>query len=91
MNKTELVNEIANRADLSKHDAHEALDAILSTIVDAVAKGDTVTVVGFGTFEKQHYAARQGRNPQTGETITIPASYRPHFKAGKNFKDAVKG
>ncbi len=89
MNKVELVAAVAEKTGLSKKDAEKAVAAVLDTVVDAVAKGDKVQVVGFGTFEVRARAARTGRNPQTKETITIPASKQPVFKAGKAFKDAV--
>lgn len=89
MNKVELVAAVAEKADLSKKDAEKAVAAVLDTVVAAVAKEDKVQLVGFGTFEVRARAARTGRNPQTKETITIPASKAPVFKAGKAFKDAV--
>jgi len=90
MNKTELIASIADKANLTKKDAGEALDALLGTITDALKKGDKVSVVGFGTFETRHRAARKGKNPQTGAEVDIPAANVPAFKAGKAFKDAVK-
>ncbi len=89
MNKVELVAAVAEKANLTKKDAEKALAAVLDTIVDAVADGDKVALVGFGTFETRERAARTGRNPRTNETITIAASKQPAFKAGKAFKDAV--
>lgn len=89
MNKVELVASVAEKAGLSKKDAEKAVAAVLDTVVDAVAKDDKVQLVGFGTFEVRTRAARTGRNPQTKQTITIPASKAPVFKAGKAFKDAV--
>ena len=89
MNKVELVAAVAEKANLSKKDAEKAVAAVLDTVVAAVAKEDKVQLVGFGTFEVRARAARTGRNPQTKETITIPASKAPVFKAGKAFKDAV--
>lgn len=89
MNKVELVAAVAEKADLSKKDAEKALGAVLDAIVEAVAAGDKVSLVGFGTFEARCRAARTGRNPRTKETITIPASKQPAFKAGKAFKDTV--
>ena len=89
MNKVELVAAIAEKSGLSKKDAEKALAATLDTIVAAVKKGDKVALVGFGTFEARKRGARVGRNPQTKETIKIPASKVPAFKAGKGFKDAV--
>ncbi|MBO5948125.1 HU family DNA-binding protein [bacterium] len=90
MNKEELVKEIAKSAKLSQKDAAEALEATMATIQTAVAKGQKVTLVGFGTFEPRKRAARTGRNPQTGATIKIAAKTVPAFSAGKKFKDAVK-
>jgi len=89
MNKAELIDAVASSADLSKADATRAVDAVIDTITDTLRKGDSVTLVGFGTFEVRARAARAGRNPQTGETIQIKASNSPAFKAGKAFKDAV--
>lgn len=89
MNKVELVAAIAEKSGLSKKDAEKALAATLDAIVDAVKKGDKVALVGFGTFESRKRGARVGRNPRTKETIKIPASKVPAFKAGKGFKDAV--
>lgn len=89
MNKTELIEAVAGSADLSKADAAGAVDAVIDTIAETLRKGDSVTLVGFGTFEVRHRAARTGRNPQTGETMQIKASNAPAFKAGKALKDAV--
>ncbi len=89
MNKAELVESVANAADLSKADAARAIDAVVESITKALKKGQQVSVVGFGTFSVKHRAARNGRNPQTGETIKIAASNVPGFKAGKALKDAV--
>ena len=89
MNKVELVAAIAEKSGLSKKDAEKALAATLDSIVAAVKKGDKVALVGFGTFESRERGARVGRNPRTKETIKIPASKVPAFKAGKGFKDAV--
>jgi DNA-binding protein HU-beta len=89
MNKAELVESVANAADLSKADAGRAVDAVVESITKALKKGQQVSVVGFGTFSVKHRAARSGRNPQTGETIKIKASNVPGFKAGKALKDAV--
>ena len=89
MNKNELIDEIAAEADLSKASAGRALDAAISAISGALAKQDTVSLVGFGTFSVKHRAAREGRNPRSGETIQIAASNTPAFKAGKALKDAV--
>jgi DNA-binding protein HU-beta len=89
MNKAELIDAVASSADLSKADATRAVDAVVDNITESLRKGDSVTLVGFGTFEVRERAARSGRNPQTGETIRIKASRAPAFKAGKAFKDAV--
>lgn len=89
MNKGELIEKVADKADLSKADAGRAVDAIIEAISKALKKGDQVSLVGFGTFAVKKRAARQGRNPRTGETIQISASKVPGFKAGKALKDAV--
>jgi DNA-binding protein HU-beta len=89
MNKTELIDAVAETADLSKADAGRAVDAVISSITKALKSGDSVTVVGFGTFQVRERAARSGRNPKTGDTIQINASKNPAFKAGKALKDAV--
>jgi DNA-binding protein HU-beta len=89
MNKAELIDAVAEAADISKSDAGKAVEAVTQTIADTLAKGDQVAVVGFGTFAVKHRAARAGRNPKTGETIQIKASNVPSFKAGKALKDAV--
>lgn len=88
MNKNDLITAIAEQADLSKAAAGNALNAITDTITKALAEGDSVTFVGFGTFSVKDRAARSGRNPQTGETIQIAAAKVPGFKAGKALKDA---
>ena len=89
MNKTELIAEVANKACLSRKDAEKALGAVVETITEAVVKGDKVQLVGFGSFETKQREARTGRNPKTKETIEIPATRVPVFKAGKALKDAV--
>ena len=89
MNKTELIDAVADEAEVSKAEAGRAVDAVISSITKALKKGDSVTLVGFGTFEVRSRAARQGRNPKTGETINIPAAKVPAFKAGKGLKDAI--
>ena len=89
MNKVELVEAMAKKADISKKDAEAALKAFTSTVESALKKGDKVQLVGFGTFEVSKRAARKGRNPQTGEEMKIKASKTPKFKAGKAFKDAL--
>jgi len=90
MNKSELIDAISDTAELTKADAGRALDATIQAISKALKKGDTVSLVGFGTFSVKKRAARTGRNPATGETIKIKASKTPSFKAGKGFKDAIK-
>jgi DNA-binding protein HU-beta len=91
VNKTELIDAIAAAADLPKASAGRALDAVVDSITEALKKGDQVTLVGFGTFAVKARAAREGRNPQTGQTIQIKASNVPGFKPGKALKDAVNG
>ena len=90
MNKGELIEKIAEGAKLSKKDASAALDETLNAIGNALKAGDSVTLVGFGTFSVKERAAREGRNPRTGETVKIKASKSPAFKAGKTLKDKVK-
>jgi DNA-binding protein HU-beta len=89
MNKTDLINEVA-KVVKTKKDAQAALDAVLSSIAEALKKGDSVSLVGFGTFKVTERKARKGRNPQTGQEIYIAASKVPKFVAGKGLKDAVK-
>ncbi len=89
MNKTELVEKIAEKSDLSKKDAEKALNAFIDAVTEAVAKDDKVQLIGFGTFERRRREERAGRDPRTGNPITIPASNTPAFKAGKAFKEAV--
>lgn len=89
MNKTELVEAIAESADIPKAAAGRALDGMVDAITGALKDGDTVSVIGFGTFLVRDRAARTGRNPKTGEAIQIKASKSPAFKAGKALKDAV--
>ena len=89
MNKTELVAAMADQAGLSKKDAEKALKAFIDTVTEELKNGGKVQLVGFGTFEVAERAERQGRNPKTGEAITIPASKSPKFKAGKALKDIV--
>ena len=93
MNKSELVDAMADKADLSKADAERALNAFTDAVTETLAQDndEKITLVGFGTFSTSERAARTGRNPQTGETINIPATVVPKFKAGKSLKDAVKG
>lgn len=90
MKKTELIAAVAEKAGLSKKDADAAVAAFLETVVDALKADDKIQLVGFGTFEVRNRPARTGRNPQTKETITIPASKVPAFKAGKALKEAIK-
>jgi len=90
MKKTELINHVAETASLSKADAGAAVDAVLSGVTGALAAGDSVSLVGFGTFSVTERAARTARNPRTGEPIEVAASKAPKFKAGKGLKDAVK-
>jgi DNA-binding protein HU-beta len=89
MNKGDFVGHVADAAELSKADAARAVDAMIDVITKALKKGDTITLVGFGTFSVRKRAARMGRNPQTKEEIKIKASKNPAFKAGKALKDAV--
>ena len=89
MNRTELVAAMAERANLSKKDAEAALKAFTEVVAEDLKNGGKVQLVGFGTFEVSERAAREGRNPQTGEPMTIAACKAPKFKAGKAFKDAI--
>ena len=89
MKKDELIAKMAEKADLSKKEAVAAIKAFIETTQEALAEGDSISLVGFGTFAVSERAAREGRNPRTGETMQIPASKAPTFKAGKGFKDAV--
>jgi len=89
MNKTELISAIAEKAELSKKDADKALKAFTDIVAEELKKGEKIQLVGFGTFEVSERAAREGRNPQTGETMKIAASKAPKFKAGKALKDAI--
>ena len=89
MNKTELIKAIATKAELSNKDAATALDATIAAITEALKAGENVQLIGFGTFEVRTRAARQGRNPATGETIQIGESKVPAFKPGKALKDAI--
>jgi DNA-binding protein HU-beta len=91
VNKTELIEIVAKEADLSKAAAGKALDAVIAVVTKAVSKGDTVTLVGFGTFKSSKRAARVGRNPQTGKELKIAATTVPRFTAGAGFKAAVSG
>ena len=89
MNKSELVAAIAEKTELSKKDSEKALKAFVDVVTEELAKGGKIQLVGFGTFSVAQRAAREGRNPQTNETMTIAASKAPKFKAGKALKDAV--
>ena len=90
MNKTELVAAVAAKAELSKKDAEAAVNAVFDSVKDALAEGDKVSLIGFGTFSVKTRAARTGLNPRTKETIEIPESKVPAFRAGSALKDAVK-
>jgi len=90
MNKSDLINAIATHSGLTKVDAGRALEALVQTIESTLKSGDSIALVGFGTFEVKERAERIGRNPQTGEAITIAAAKIPSFKAGKGLKDAVQ-
>jgi DNA-binding protein HU-beta len=89
MTKADFIEAIADNAEMTKADAGRAVDAMIAAVTKALKKGDTVTLVGFGTFSVRKRAARTGRNPRTGENIKIKASKNPTFKAGKALKDAV--
>ena len=89
MTKAELVAKIAEKAGLSKKDAEAALNAFMDSVKEALSAGEKVSLVGFGTFEVVERAERKGRNPQTGEEITIPATKAPKFRPGKGLKEAV--
>ena len=91
MNKAELIEAVAKQANLSKADAERALNATTDSIKKALKKGDTVQLIGFGSFGVVKRSARKGRNPQTGETIKIKASKAPKFTPGKAFKEAIRG
>ena len=90
MNKTELIAAVAEKAELSKKDAEAAVSAVFEAVTEALKDGDKVALAGFGTFDVKTRAARTGLNPRTKETIQIPATKVPFFKAGKPLKDAVK-
>lgn len=89
MNKTELIAAVAEKAEISKKDAEKAVKAFTDVVAEELVKGEKVQLVGFGTFEVSERAAREGRNPQTGETMQIKASKSPKFTAGKALKDAL--
>ncbi len=89
MNKGELIDAVAEKAEVSKKDADAVVTATIEAIMEAVASGDKVSLVGFGSFEPRDRAAREGRNPKTGETLKIAATTVPGFSAGKGFKQMV--
>jgi len=89
MNKTELIAAMAEKAEMSKKDAEKALNAFVESVGEELRDGGKVQIIGFGTFEVSERAAREGRNPQTGETMKIKASKSPKFKAGKQLKDSL--
>ena len=90
MNKVELIGAVASKSEISKKDVEKVINAFTNIVTDTLVDGDKVAITGFGTFEVVERAERQGRNPATGEAITIAASKSPKFKAGKALKDAVK-
>lgn len=90
MNKTDLINKVAEKTGFTKKDTETHVNAVLDTIQETLAAGEDVQLIGFGTFEVRDRAERNGRNPQTGETITVPAGKVPAFKAGTKLKGAVK-
>ena len=89
MTKTELINAVAEKAELTKKDADKAVSAVIDTITESLAKGEKIQLVGFGTFEVRERAAKEGINPATKEKMNIPAKKVPAFKAGKTLKDVV--
>lgn len=89
MNKSEFILKIAENANLTKAEAERVLNATTKSIEEVLASGDSIALTGFGTFQVKERSERTGRNPQTGEAITIPASKTPHFKPGKNLKESV--
>lgn len=89
MNKSELIEAVATKTEASKAAAGKAIDAVLDAVMEAVTKGDSVSLIGFGTFEARKRAARNGKNPATGAAIKIAATTVPAFRAGKSFKDKV--
>lgn len=90
MKKAELIDAVATKLELTKQDTKKAVDALLETISNTLANEEKIQLIGFGTFEVRERAARTGRNPQTGEEMTIPASKVPAFKPGKELKEALK-
>ena len=91
MNKTELIAEVAKKCGMSKKDAEKAVSATFDTIAEVLCAGDKVQLVGFGSFETKQREARTGRNPRTGATVEVPAKFVPHFRAGKEIRDAMNG
>jgi DNA-binding protein HU-beta len=89
MNKAELIEAAATKVQTTQKQTNALLNALLESIIEAVASGDKVTIVGFGSFDARNRIARNGRNPKTGETMTIPAATVPHFSPGKDFREAV--
>ncbi|WP_184403541.1 HU family DNA-binding protein [Geomicrobium halophilum] len=89
MNKTDLINAVAEQADISKKEASKAVDSVFDNITETLKDGNKVQLVGFGSFEVRERASRKGRNPQTGDEIEIPATKNPAFRPGKQLKDAV--
>ena len=89
MNKTQLIDVVATKTDLTKKKAEEVVNAVNEAITEALKAGDKVQIIGFGTYEVKERAAREGRNPKTGETITIPAAKKPAFAASKALKDQI--
>ncbi|HGJ5874862.1 MAG TPA: HU family DNA-binding protein [Arsenophonus apicola] len=90
MNKTELINKVSEKSGLGKKDAEKAVNAFTETVTEALKSGNDVQLVGFGSFQVKPRAAREGRNPKTGETLKIAAANVPSFKAGQKLKEAVK-
>ncbi|GAA0444221.1 HU family DNA-binding protein [Lentibacillus halophilus] len=90
MNKTDLIDAVAEKSDLSKKDATKAVDAVFDSVMDSLKQGEKVQLIGFGNFEVRERSERKGRNPQTGEEIKIPASKVPAFKPGKALKESVQ-
>jgi len=91
MNKTEFIRAVAKQADISGSDAKKIVDAIFDVLTNALKAGEKITFIGFGTFEVKHRSARQGRNPRTGQSISIAAAKIPSFKAGQALKNSVQG
>lgn len=89
MNKSQLIDRVAQNAEITKASANRAVDAMIEAVAESLSSGDTVQLIGFGTFSVKERSARMGRNPQTGQEISIPAAKIPGFKAGKALKDAV--